>query len=153
MNPYFPGDAPDAEVLGILGAALFVPAFGILLGCLLLTRRYPLARLVSVALLGLPLILGATGMGFAAVAVGSRHVGQWSQLKDLIGRYARLVAAEAKGADGRLTEGQYQDVQVRLLTPAPTFQFAGTQEPVRLRMMMTVPPYVGVDFGHGANAV
>jgi hypothetical protein len=153
MNPYFPGDAPGAEMLGILGAGLFVPVSMLLVVFLLLTRRRPRARLAAVALLALPMLLAVGAMGFAAVDVGSRHFGQWAQLKELLGRYSNLVAAEAKGPEGRLTPEQYRDIQARLLTPAPTFQFAGTQEPVRLRMMMTIPPYVGVDFGHGANAV
>jgi hypothetical protein len=66
---------------------------------------------------------------------------------------AELVRAQATEPDGRLTMSQYNDIQEKLFTPSPTFQFEGTRQPVRLRMMQTVPPYVGVDSGSGANAV
>jgi len=48
---------------------------------------------------------------------------------------------------------QLPAIEARLLDPPPTFQFAALQEPVKLRIMQTTPPYVGVDFGNGANAV
>src|SRR5262245_33394029 len=111
MNPYFPGDAPGAEALGILGAGLFVPVSMLLLVFLRLARRHPRARLGGVVLLALTMVLAVGAMGFAAIDVGSRHFGQWAQLRDLLVRYSELVAAQAKGPGGRLTSEQYRDIQ------------------------------------------
>lgn len=86
----------------------------------------------------------------AALGIGRRHFGEWADLKKLIRQYSDVVAAEIeKGEDPR----QVAALQVKLLTPTPTFKFTSLREPVRLEVMQTEPPYVGVDFGNGANAV
>lgn len=153
LNPYFPGDAPGAEVLGIAGAMLMGATVVCAAIALLLTSTHPRARRVAMFALAVPTIVAALAIGVSITEVGSRHFGEWAQLKALIRDYSARVAKRAESADGRLTSAGYEALQQELLTPAPTFHFRGSRQPVRLRMMMTVWPYVGVDFGEGANAV
>lgn len=98
MNPYFPGDAPGAEMLGILGFAVFIPALVFALGWWFMIRSHPRARFIAVTLILLPMVMGGGGMGIAAVEVGKRHFGEWAELKGLIARYSQFVAAERRGS-------------------------------------------------------
>src|SRR5690348_11968565 len=91
---YFPGDPPVAEVIGILGALIFVPAF-VLCGVALVARRYRLTAMFVFALFLGPLLLGTAALSVAAVDIGRRHFGEWSELKGLLSRYAELVRAQA----------------------------------------------------------
>lgn len=149
---YFPGDPPVFETLATLSllAIVAVVAFGSLM--LLITypkalRRFRRSSLRwifgAIAVLVIPL-------AFAAFGIGRRNFGEWAELKGLISRYSSLVAAEIERSGGAT---QLAALETRLLTPSPTFHFKGYPEPVHLRIMQTTPPYVGVDFGHGANAV
>ena len=153
LTPYFPGDPPAAELLGIFGALVIVPTLATAVAAFSMTSRYPRVRRVAMTALGIPALAGTLALGAFAVSVGARHFGEWAQLKSLIRRYSTRVAERAGPANYRLSPSQYHAIQSELLTPAPTFQFSGTHTAVRLRMMMTVWPYVGVDFGSGANAV
>jgi hypothetical protein len=63
------------------------------------------------------------------------------------------VAREVPDPGRRLTDTEYDAVKSRLLTRQPTFASRGFREPLKIRMMQTIPPYVGVDFGEGRNAV
>jgi hypothetical protein len=153
LNPYFPGDAPGAEVLGMLGALVMVPTVVIAVSCFFFMSRYPRLRQITMFALSVPALAGTLGLGLFVTEVGSRHFGEWAQLKALIADYAAQVAQRARSEDGQLSSAEYDAIQNELLTPAPTFLFRGTRAPVRLRMMMTLWPYVGVDFGEGANAV
>ena len=153
LNPYFPGDAPDAEVLGLLGGVILVLALVFTGAAVLLTSRHPRVRRLALVVLAAPGLVGMLAVGFFVKEVGARHFGEWAELKALLQHYSAQVSQRVRTADGYLPPDEYRAVQESLLTPAPTFQFRGTSEPVQLRMMMSVWPYVGVDFGHGANAV
>jgi hypothetical protein len=86
----------------------------------------------------------------AGLGISRRHSGEWAGLKALIREYSNRVAAEIENGED---PNQLAALEMKLLTPAPTFKFKSLPEPVRLKVMQASPPYVGVDFGNGANAV
>jgi len=152
VTSYFPGDPPAFETVATF--SLLLAAALVMLGALffLLTihktwRRFrrPSLRLIS-ALMGLL----AIPLGFATLGIGRRHFGEWAELKASIRHYSELVAMEVARSG---SADQLPAVQARFFDPPPTFKFSALREPVKFRIMQTTPPYVGVDFGNGANAV
>lgn len=149
---YFPGDPPVFEgiatlcllALGCL-AALWALTFAVTLSGRL--RRYRRKMNISVTLLMIPL---AVSLLIAGLCISRRSFGEWAELKKLIQDYSQRVSSEVEaGQDPQ----QLAALELKLLSPAPTFKFKALREPVRLRLIQTTPPYVGVDFGDGANAV
>ncbi len=149
---YFPGDPPVFETLATLAVLVLG---GLVIACsvvFLMTlpskaRRF---RRKLLSLLFVFMIPCAILFAGAALGISSRHFGEWADLKALIRQYSdRVVAEIEKGGDPR----QVAALQLKLLSPAPAFKFKALKEPVYLKIMQTEPPYVGVDFGDGANAV
>lgn len=149
---YFPGDPPVFETVAtvtllLIGALAIFGALAFLGTISNVSWRFrrPMLRIALglTCLLVIPLVISIVG-------ISRRHFGEWAQLKALIRHYSEIVGHEVErnGNPSRL-----RAIEAQLLTPPPTFQFAALQEPVRLRIMQTTPPYVGVDFGGGANAV
>lgn len=149
---YFPGDPPVFETLATI--ALLAGAVLVVLGGLIFVATYPKAlrrfRRSSLRWISWSLAVLAIPLAFATFGIGRRHVGEWAELKALISHYSGLVAAEVERGGGTT---QLPALEMRLLNPPPTFQFEGYPGPVQIRIMQTTPPYVGVDFGNGANAV
>lgn len=149
---YFPGDPPVFEMLAML--CLFALG-GLAVVCslvFLVTLSEKTSRLRRTLLIWLSVSMTpfAVILFGAAVGISKRHFGEWARLKSLLQQYSSLVAAEIeKGEDPR----QAAALQLKLLSPSPTFKFKALSEPVRLEIMQTEPPYVGVDFGNGAHAV
>jgi MFS family permease len=149
---YFPGDPPVFEMLAML-SLLVLGGLAVVGGAVLLMtfprrmRRLRRKLLILVSALMTPFAVLFLG---TALGICSRNFGEWADLKALIRQYSDLVAAEIeKGEDPR----QMAFLELKLLSPTPAFKFRSLKEPVRLKIMQTHPPYVGVDFGNGANAV
>jgi hypothetical protein len=149
---YFPGDPPVFEMLATLS---LLALGGLAVGCCMVflvthpgkTRRFRRKLLIVCSALMTPFAIIFLG---AVLGIGRRHFGEWAELKATIQKHSDIVAAEIeRGEDPR----QVAFLEMKLLSPAPTFKFRALREPVRLKIMQTKPPYVGVDFGHGANAV
>jgi hypothetical protein len=148
---YFPGDPPWAdvllglaEVLSLLTAVLWVVAYAI-------RRLLPLHRAWE-NILAAPLLVGLASTVLATGAISSRHFGEWRELRAELARYSDMVAKAAPDPSRLLTHAEYETIK-GLFTSEPTFVSRGFQEPLKIRMMQTYPPYVGVDFGAGRNAV
>src|SRR5207248_845713 len=152
---YFPGDAPVAEVLLIFSVVLTLVCLLLGMGALVASKVFRLRaafRRFSMAVL----FLAALPMCFVLYSGGSilgRRFGEWRELHVLLTEYSRKVSTLVPDKSRLLTEGEYRALDVMLLTPRPTFRSRGFEEPLRIRMMQTYPPFVGVDFGKGRNAV
>jgi hypothetical protein len=86
-----------------------------------------------------------------------RRVGPWAELRRLLVAKSREVA-EARAAldiprDRPLTADEMHRIEALVLNPAPEYTFPIIRRTVRLSLMRTSPPYVGVDFGGGRRAV
>jgi hypothetical protein len=103
--------------------------------------------------LAAPLLLGLASVVVAAGAISSRHFGEWRELRAELARYSDKVAKAAPDRTRLLTHAEYEAIKGRLFTSEPTFVSRAFREPLRIRMMQTYAPYVGVDFGAGRNAV
>jgi hypothetical protein len=152
---YFPGDAPVAEVLLIFSVVLalvcLLSGMGALVACKVFRLRAAFRR-ISMA----PLLLAALPMCLVLYSGGSilgRRFGEWRDLHALLTDYSRRVSALTPDKSRLLTEAEYRAIDATLLTPRPTFSSRGFEKPVQIRMMQTYPPFVGVDFGKGRNAV
>lgn len=102
------------------------------------------SRLIVASCLGLLAVFMVSTFGILR-----RHFGEWAQLRALLIEYSEKVerAHEERGS------GSLAAIEMDILASAPEFKFRELRDPVRLRIMQTTPPYVGVDFGEGANAV
>ncbi|NNB86325.1 hypothetical protein HI113_13480 [Corallococcus exiguus] len=149
----FPGDPPAADMLTeiALSGWLFI-----LVGYV----PFFVARKESDRILRLwrrvipPLILlSFLAMSSALAQVGRRHWGEWGLLKAMLQDNEARVRRFSSRADGALSEEEFAQAKAWLLTQPATFHFDAESEPVRIHMRRTVPPYLGVDFGQGQNAV
>jgi hypothetical protein len=88
----------------------------------------------------------------SAAPILERHDARWREVRNGIRQYGDAIAAAA-GSQGRLlTEEEFHRLHDQFMPePIPvTLRGYGI---VRLRMAHRVYPYVGVDFGGGANAI
>src|SRR5262249_44459029 len=102
--------------------------------------------------------LGLTTFGFlillpAAICVGHRHVGEWAVVKASLQHYNAVVAHRI-GSSRRIPGRDYARLNEELFEKQPVlFNLQGFPRAVRLRLMSTESPFVGLDFGGGANAI
>lgn len=148
---YFPGDPPVFETLGTFALLGLVALALFALAGLLLTS-WPLLRRFRRSFSRLTIVLGLCVFAVLAISflgILRRQFGEWARLKALLIEYSEKVerAHEKRGSLSLAA------IEMEFLTPAPEFKFKELRNPVRLRIMQTTPPYVGVDFGEGANAV
>lgn len=144
---YFPGDPPLFETLAMLSLFL-VTAWGV--AWLLMRLAAPRMSKGGIGkLLRALLLLSALPLPVASVGIAHRHLGEWADLKALLRTYADRIEKEVekRGSD------HLAEIGHEVLTPQPHFKFAAFRDPVRLRVLSTEYPYVGVDFGEGAHAV
>jgi hypothetical protein len=143
---YFPGDPPVPDLAATLGCGVAL-AGALLAGVvyLLLGRSH---HAVRAALVGsLPgLLVAAPGV----VVIGYRHLGAWREVRDAIRHYDAAIARDAH--PGVLTELEFSTLRAKHVPRPIPLYFPGSQRPVYLRMAHGTPPYVGIDFGGGANA-
>ena len=144
----FPGDPPLFDLL-IYGAgtatmvnlplAVIVSRFGQRKG---LVPWIP--RLSSA--LALVMLIGS------AAGILERHDARWRAIRNGIREYGDLIAAAAGDKNRVLTEEEFRRFHKRFL-PQPLPVALPGYGTVRLRMAHGVYPYIGVDFGGGANAL
>jgi hypothetical protein len=148
----FPGDPPVdmlAEV-ALLGWLLLLVGHG----CFFVARResdqivwfwrWVMLPLTLVSFLVLLPVFGQ---------IAGRHWGEWGRLKATLQANEARIRAFSSRDDEVLSEEEYARAKAWLLAQPVTFQFKTESEPVRIHMRRTVPPYLGVDFGQGQNAV
>ena len=87
----------------------------------------------------------------------SRRIGPWEELRRLLLKKAEEVQSFREErripSDRRLSHEEIELAETLLFTPAPTFTFPFPRRQVAVRIMRTVPPYVGVNYGKGRNCV
>lgn len=152
---YFPGDPPFFETVVTLALAGLLPVVLLLLVSRGLTKVSSLRRLGHLMrmVLMLPLaVLGCALLG-ACFGIMSRHFGEWAKLKKMLQIQSARIEEHVKRPGGTLSPSEMAQLEIKFLTPAPSFKFKALDEPVQLRVMANTPPYVGLDFGNGANAV
>ena len=88
----------------------------------------------------------------ALLLIGCRHFGEWKELKRSIQYYENLIVKDPLSQDGQLI-ANFNKLNEKHFTPPPTQYFQEGDCKVSFRMMTTIRPYIGVDFGGGANAV
>ncbi|RKG78572.1 hypothetical protein D7W79_12525 [Corallococcus exercitus] len=149
----FPGDPPVADLNTEL--ALYGWPFILVGYCFFFVARKEPARIIQLwrnVLHPLTLLsFLAIAPSFALVAV--RHWGEWSDLKAMLQVHEARVRALSSRADGTLSQDEFARAKAWFQEQPVTFRFALKSEPVKLRLMMTIPPYVGVDFRDGGAAV
>ncbi|WP_147445492.1 hypothetical protein [Corallococcus aberystwythensis] len=122
--------------------------------CFFVARKVP-DRIVHLWRRVLPplALLSLLAMSPALAQVAGRHWGEWSRLKTVLQDNEARVRALSSRTDGSLTEEEFARAKAWFLEEPVTFRFETEPEPVRLRLLRSVPPYVGVDFGQGRNAM
>lgn len=148
---HFPGDPPAIDMLLDLGVALVIVASPLVPLLVFLTKRVHMSRIAGLALL-LPLLIGSTSAILGVAGIVPRHFGEWGGLKAALATYGNQVAQLSSSRDGHLTPEEFERAEHLFSTPV-TYRFSDLDRSVTLRPMRTVPPFVGVDFGGGANAV
>lgn len=145
----FPGDPPLFDLLiYATGIALVVnvPVW-------LLARRLWLGRARFVSRLSRSCSIVSLVMFLAAAAgILERHTFRWAEIRSGIREFGDEIATAAGDRGRVLTQAEFAELKRRFVpTPVPVrLPGYGT---VTLRMAHGVYPYVGVDFGGGANAL
>ncbi|NNB86332.1 hypothetical protein [Corallococcus exiguus] len=149
----FPGDPAVADLLvevALCGWLFLLVGYGFFF-----VARKESDRIVRLWRWVLPplTLLSFLAMSPALAEVAGRHWGEWGRLKTMLQDNEPRVRAFSSRADGVLSNEEYERAKVWLQEQHVAFRFKTEPEPVRIRLMMTVPPYLGVDFGQGQNAV
>jgi hypothetical protein len=151
---YFPGDPPIADVVLECGAAVVAyAAMGLVVA--FVAGHYantPLLRYVRMVGSG-GLVLAVVGLAPVAAEVGKRQFGEWAELKSILGQNEAIVHQLVGREGGQLSEAEYEKARAWFQQNPVYFQFRELPQPTRVRMMTSLAPYVGVDFGDGQNAV
>ena len=97
---------------------------------------------------------GCSFLIFAGCAAGilERHDSRWAAVRNGIHQYGDAIAAAAGDKNRVLTQEEFDRFHEQFM-PQPVAVSLRGYGTVRLRMAHGVYPYVGVDFGNGANAL
>ncbi|WP_147446606.1 hypothetical protein [Corallococcus sp. CA047B] len=147
-----PGD-PPIDIL--LGGALCGWLFILIGFCGFFVARHeadPIVRLWRRVLPPLT-VLSLLALSPTVAQVGGRHFGEWRRLKSLLRENEARVQQMIGRTEGSLSEEESALVRAWFLEHPVSLRFESEPEPVRIRLMHSTPPYVGVDFGRGRNAV
>ncbi|NMO18129.1 hypothetical protein HPC49_14405 [Pyxidicoccus fallax] len=154
---YFPGDAPLADLCVDLALAgwLFI-AIG-LVAARAMSRfidRTSTLRVATRILTGL-LVLSCVTLAPALARVAGRQFGEWRQLRALLVEGEARARTYARSQDGVLTRDEFEQARAWFQAHPDhfSFKFKELPQPVRVQVMTSRPPYVGVHFGGGSNAV
>lgn len=151
-DPYFPGDPPVADTLVeiyIVATALYLVGLGLSVQLSLWMRR---GRALIVATI-IACIISTMAMLPALTRVAGRQFGDWAELKRLLSENQRHALVLTRRSGGRLSEAEYELAKTWFIEHPIMFRFSETEKIVKIRMMTPLPPYVGVDFGDGRNAI
>ncbi|RKH00823.1 hypothetical protein D7X32_22295 [Corallococcus carmarthensis] len=146
----FPGDPPVDLLVGVavFGWVLLLVGHG----CFFVARRESDQIVQFWRWVMLPLTLASflvLSPAFAQIA--GRHWGEWGHLKDLLQDNEARVRAFSSRADGALSEEEF--ARAKAWFQPVTFHFKTEPEPVKIHLRRWNPPYLGIDFGQGQNAV
>jgi len=144
----FPGDPPLFDLL-VVAAAI---AAAVNLPLAIVVNRFGPRRGLVLSLPRTCATLAMILFVISAAPILERHDARWREVRNGIRQYGDAIAAAA-GSQGRLlTEEEFHRLHDQFMPePIPvTLRGYGI---VRLRMAHRVYPYVGVDFGGGANAI
>jgi len=143
-----PGDGPYEYVYSLFSLPLLVLATVLLR--LRRTRTW-VRGFVITALLSLFVLVQV----WLYVPQLSRRVWQWRGLHTLLVRKSLEVedALSKQGipTDRPISRAQVAHLEQELFMPKPTYDFFLPRRRVTVRILKTVPPYVGVDYGGGRN--
>lgn len=144
----FPGDPPWFEVfVYAAGVATVVNA-----PLLVVTKRWSLGGFISLHKVStVSTLLCLFVFTVAGVGILERHDARWAAIRNGIRQYGDEIAAAAGSKERVLTEAEFAEFKSRFLPTPVQLRLAGYGT-VTLRMAHGVYPYVGVDFGDGANA-
>jgi len=101
------------------------------------------------------------GIGFVSIScaillcsiIGARNFGEWKELKKQLLFHSQRVEKAVPEKGRMLTFDEFQKIKETLFSEPVFFKSESLIHPIQIRMMQTIPPYVGVDFGNGKNAV
>jgi len=145
-----PGDGPYEYLVTLLSLPLLVLA-----AALLLLRRLPpgVRQLGVSAFLAFFVLLQL----WIYVPQLSRRVGQWHELRRMLIRQSvhveKALRQQNIRSDRPISRTEIALLERQLFTPQPTFRFEFPPREVTVRILLAVPPYVGVDYGGGRNCV
>ncbi len=141
---YFPGDPPALDIIFELSVILLV-ALIIASALTRIIRSSTWTQWLLRRGLLLVAVVPLVGVLAGGCVIANRHFGEWRQLSSQL-RLSRDLA-QAAADEGRSV------LAVELPPQLSEFRFSGLRDPVRIRIMSAREPYVGVDFGGGANAM
>ena len=154
--PYFPGDPPAVDLLHIVSGVFAINA---LIGFTInsvwqrwLEKPLHLHHIIRI-IFKVSLIGSLICFVIISLNIGKRHFGQWGKLKNVIRLYSEQVTTVTDLPGRQLTTEQFECAKLKFFTKPVLFTFRTPDKTVEIRMMQTTYPYVGVDFGDGANAV
>ncbi len=152
---YFPGDPPTTDILAEVSllvvpyacaAALVATLVSRLAGPSFVLRILKAAAFLSVA-------TAFTGTALSGLHILRRNVGEWAELKQLLRDNENRVEQVVGHEGGALSPADVEKMKTWFQEHPATFKFKAMSDPVQIRLLSNVPPYVGVDFGGGRNAV
>ena len=148
-----PGDPPLADI--VLEVALCGWLFILIGFCGYFVVRHEADLVVRLWRRVLPplTVVSFLALAPAVAQVGERHFGEWRQLKSLLRENEARVQQLTGRTEGMLSEEERVRVRAWFLEHPVSLRFGSEPEPVQIRLMHGMPPYVGVDFGQGRSAV
>lgn len=149
---YFPGDGPVFDLLVDLGLVCFAVSILLFLVAFAVPVRWRYGvRWWSGIMVFVGLLVASPGL----VIVGHRHTRAWEPARSAIRHYDQVIGETVReeGLDLPLPRADFLRLKEQYLPEGRTVFLRGWERPVRVEMMYGLPPYVGLDFGGGANAV
>lgn len=145
----FPGDPPlfDLLIYGAGVAALVNVPLALIVNRL---RGHSRGLILSI-----PRLSSAAALIMLFASAGGileRHDARWAAVRDGIRQYGDAIAKAAGSKDRVLTEQEFRRFHDQFM-PQPVPVILRGYGTVHLRMAHGVYPYIGVDFGGGANAL
>jgi hypothetical protein len=140
----FPGDPPLFELLIWSGGVLALVCLPLWSLC----RKF-LPRLAPVPKCGS--IVSLAMIAVAILGILERHDGRWAAVRNGIRTYGDRIGAAAGDRRKTLSDEEYEHLK-RTIMPNPVPVSLPGYGTVNLRMAHGNYPYVGADFGNGANA-
>jgi hypothetical protein len=146
----FPGDPPIFDLLIVPAALSSVLALTLWL-VLRRSTKTTATRFLASGILAAAIFSAAT-CGACAAGILERHDARWTAVRRGIREYGDAIAAAAGDKHHVLTPDEFERLHERFMPKPIAVDLPGFGT-VHLRMAHGVYPYVGVDFGNGANAL
>ncbi|CAM3347063.1 hypothetical protein G4177_34100 [Corallococcus sp. ZKHCc1 1396] len=156
LEPHpFPGDPPTADLILLLALVVWLFMLTGLCAAFAWYRFGEQSRggRVGGKAAAVLLMLSVLALAPVLAEVGKRHFGEWRQLKAMIRQGEARVLERVQREGGVLSSEEVELARDGLKAHPMYFKFEGMPHPVQVRVMSPLPPYVGVDFGGGDNAM